>query len=226
MQKQHKITAIKHFFWGAAIALCLATPARAVPTLVFDGTLDYTSTTGKLRITAELTGYSDLSVTPVLAGSLLSLEALFDSVQVTNLAPGIDQISGNFVTANSNPDISITGGDNADLLTANLNSLTLFGLNITNSGTLNGEITPLAGGLLFDDFTDPSQVIALVLNLDINFNATMFNTDFAGAVTANGTDTGIIAISVPEPGSLALTLPGLLLLGFAAVKNGRQPSFN
>lgn len=193
--------------------LIFATGASAVPTLNFDGTLDYVASSGALTLTAELSGYQDISVTPTLGGSLMSLSATLDSSSSTPLGFGFEEVTGNFIGGTATPDLSIVDGSTVNLLEADIISLSLVGLSGPGlpgtSGTLEGFLTPLSG-LLLNDFTNPSSLIALVVNLDISFSAGMFLQDFSGLTNSTGAGNGIQTLPVPEP-----TIP--LLFGTALV---------
>ena len=154
--------------------LVTGSQAYAIPTLFFDGETNYDAGTGMLTIDAVLMGSIDIAPPPVLSGSSMTLSALFSS---ENSSDGIT--SGFFGTALAVPDLSIVDGGAITLLEGDILDLLLTGADGLDFGILAGNFSPTAGSL-FSDFTDPSGIFALELNLTTVFGAGMFDENFSG----------------------------------------------
>ena len=197
---------------GFIIALA-ATSAQAIPTLYFDGTINYAANTTELSVSAALTETTDITPAPVLDGSTMVFSALFDYVE--SISGGCmfcgTSIKGHFngdadIAVN---DLEIIGGDGTVLLTAKFDSLTLEGAVNGDRGEIIGLLDATGGSLM--SMFDGSDLFALQLNLNTVFTTAMYDTDFNGNVDGNITG----ANSVPEPSILALLGLGFLLAGFA-----------
>ena len=191
--------------------LAVSNYALAVPTLNFGGDIFY-DTTGffpaDLNITGNINGFEDLSLTPDLATSSVSLFADFISV-----APDTFTTTGSFGTTALLNDLLIedtggAGGSTRTLLTGAVGAIELTGPNGFNIGNLTGTLL-LNGGLLADEFGGVGALIAFNFNLDTVFGSDMFNDNFTGKTN------GFIEGSVPGPMPLALFCIGLLGMSLA-----------
>jgi hypothetical protein len=205
--------------------VCMPLNAVALPTLYFDGALEYTfdGTNGLLRIDATLVGYEDLLVQPLLPGTL-DLEAAFiaeipDPYRPDLFTAGLfgPRAGGELV-----PDFQVYGGDNAYLLGGGVEELVMRGRTGRDRGQLIGTIAPLEGTLL-SHFGNPSDFVTVVLNLTSDFGPGMFGQDISGNFS-----TGVIDFSgdidghldspvwpIPEPATVTLVGLGVLsFLGF------------
>jgi hypothetical protein len=195
---------------GLFIALT-ASSAQAVPTLFFDGAIDYNANDSKLVVSAALTDTVDITPAPTLLGSTMVFSALFDNVE--NLSGGcffcVSSTKGNFVGNGLVDDLTILDGDGITvLLTAQFASLSLEGTNGSNRGEVIGLLNATGGSLM--SMFDGSDLFALQLDLNTSFSSTMYRSDFSGMVDGN-----IEGRSVPEPSLLALLGIGMLVAGFA-----------
>ena len=189
---------------GFSLAL-LANTAFAVPTLYFDGDINYsvTRSTGELTITGTLINSTDVPM-PDLASSTLSFGAIFDS------EVGLDSFTaGLFNGVGLVDDLSISDSSGS-LLTGDFSQLYMIGGNGDNYGSLRGVLSSTGGSL--SSFFSTSDLIALEFNLGSAFGPEMFKQSFTGRV--NGTLTGS-GQAVPEPNILALLGIGLLMVGAA-----------
>ena len=200
---------------GIVLAIA-STYGHAVPILYFDGSSDYDATSGLLTINAGLTGTDGIAPPPTLAGSSLSIQASFVS------ASSVDSITtGWFDSAPGSPDLSIIDGGATTLLEGEILDLLIKGPNGLDFGVLAANFTPTAGSLL-GDFTDPSGIFALELNLTSVFSPAMFESDFSGQTDGRVTTGAAIPPSeIPEPGIFAL-----LALSLGLVVMGRKYAVN
>ncbi len=203
---------MKHIVKGIAFALAMVTStAQAIPTLFFDGSINYNSTSSELAVSGTLTESIDVTPALVLLDSTLVFSAFFDNLE--SISGGclfcLNSTKGNFI-GNADAlinDLEIIDGEGNILLTAKFDSLSLEGIDGGDRGEVIGLLNA-TGGLLMDTFGE-SDLFALQLNLDTIFSSTMYDLDFAGRVDGN-----IEAHSVPEPTSLALLGLGFLIAGF------------
>lgn len=178
---------------------------HAVPTLYFDGDTNYDAISGLLTIDAVLTGSVDVAPPPSLDGSSLTLSTSFGSV---SSAGGIT--TGFFGSAPGAPDLRIADGNSNILLEGEIMDLLLRGADGADLGILAANFTPTAGSLL-GDFSDPSGIFALELNLTSVFGAGMFDEDFSGQADGRITPGEAFPPSlIPEPDLLVLLAMSLL----------------
>lgn len=187
-----------------SVLLSVAIQAQAIPTLFFDGNLSYDKDFGILYINAHLDGSDGLPDNPASFGSLMTVSALYSASYTEDY-----YTTGIFLTALLDPDISIINdnGEGDILLKGDVSQLVLEGLNNTGLGYLTGQIT-LTGGSLLGDFSSPSNVISLTLNLTTRINDSdipyMFNPDMFKANFSGQIDGKIYSTPVPEPATLIL----------------------
>jgi hypothetical protein len=200
---------MKNIFKGFGLALALfASSAYAVPTLLFDGEISYRG--GLLNIDSVLTGTQDIASAPELAGSNFDFIAMLTSVDTSSSFLTI----GNFGTT-AGTDLTVTDGNNIELLTGNFASLQMKGGNGSDRGLITGVINA-TGGLLEDNF-GIGNLLAFELNLSTTFSAEMFDSLFTSDI--DGRLVGEDTVDVPEPTPLALLALALMIVGF--VKHGR-----
>ncbi|MCG8668507.1 MAG: hypothetical protein MI867_03770 [Pseudomonadales bacterium] len=188
------------------VLVCCSAWASAAPTLNFDGSFSFVSSTGKLTIDAVITGSEDLSTPITTSGSTFSLVSLFEGVGVNG-----PMIESQFGGSGASNDFAFTnGGDLMTLLSGDVGALTMAGFAGSNFGFLSGNLEATAGELLSDFYTEAS-LFALELNLTSDFSIEMFTTDFSGRV--DGNLRGVPGeVPIPEPGVLVLFV--LAFLGF------------
>jgi hypothetical protein len=200
---------MKNIFKGFGLALALfASSAYAVPTLLFDGEISYRG--GLLNIDSVLTGTQDIASAPELAGSNFDFIAMLTSVDTSSSFLTI----GNFGTT-AGTDLTVTDGNNIELLTGNFASLQMKGGNGSDRGLITGVINA-TGGLLEDNF-GIGNLLAFELNLSTTFSAEMFDSLFTSDI--DGRLVGEDTVDAPEPTPLALLALALMIVGF--VKHGR-----
>lgn len=198
---------------GLALILA-ASAAQAIPTLYFDGTINYVAGTnpgtGDLSVDAVLTQTTDIAPVPATIDSTMVFSAFLDSIE--SLSGGCffcaDSTKGNFIGSADalTNDLKIVDGDGTTtLLTAKFDSLSLEGADGGTRGVIIGLLSA-TGGSLMSTFAG-SDLFALQLNLDTVFSDTMYNSDFTGRVDGN-------ISSVPEPTTLALLGLGILIASF------------
>lgn len=211
---------------GFSLAL-VAHSALAVPTLYFDGALDYfydnSTGIGELNVNATLLGSMDVPDVDIRS-SELTLTAFFDySADLGNATAGVfskfaPEIDDPVLAASMtySPYMLSVSDSSGNLLGADFDQLYMIGRNDNDYGTLRGAFSASEGALA--DFFSDSDLIALEFNLSTLFGNNMFGNSFSGRV--NGKLTGTPPQSVPEPGILALLGIGLLMIG--AVRKTRQ----
>ena len=191
----------------AILALTFATIAGAVvPSIDFDGPVDYTASSGLLHVNAQLTGSSGIPVLQ-LPGTLL-LDAYFDSYLSTT-----PLVIGNFTGTGGN-ELSINDTSGL-LLSANLNSLAVGGIVGGDTGGFMTGFFSATGGSRAGELGE-TKLFSLVLNFDsgVIFTEDMFtNLDWTAQVDGDLT-------SVPEPGILALLSLGLGLITLRVRRKG------
>ena len=184
-----------------AFLLVASTHGHAIPILYFDGSTNYGAGSGALSIDAVLTDSVDIAPRPDLTSSTLSIQASFVSSNTSAIVT-----TGLFGTAPGAPDLSVVDGGPTTLLEGEILDLIITGANGLDFGILSGNFTPTAGSLLAD-FTNPSGVFALELNLTTPFGAGMFDSNFTGQSDGRVSAEAALppeAIPIPEPGTLAL----------------------
>ena len=201
---------------GLVIALATSS-AHAIPTLLFDGTINYATNTQELSVSAVLTETFDITPAPELSGSSMMFSALLYDVE--SLSGGcffcVASTQGNFI-GNANPsidDLIILDGFGDELLTAKFTSLSLEGANGGDNGVVNGLLTATGGSLM--SLFDGSDLFAFQLNLNTLFSSAMYQSDFSGRVDGNIKG----SVSVPEPSLLALLGLGILIVSFTRKTN-------
>jgi len=186
--------------------LAVSSVSFAIPTLNFGGSIIY-DTTGlfpsDLAITGTLSNSQDLSVSPDLGTSSVSLFA--DLLSVSSDAFTTTGTFGtSLVTDLLIMDDGGALGATRILLTAEVTTVQLFGPNGFNLGSLEGQLA-ITGGLLAGDFGGAGAITAFNFNLNTVFGPNMFDSNFAG-----NTNGYIEATPVPEPMPLALLSIGLI----------------
>lgn len=207
---------MKNIIKGFGLALALvASSAHAIPTLFFDGDIAYDVNSGLLSVVSVLTATQDVAPAPELLGSSLDFTALFSSVDDSNAA-----FTAGYFATTAGTDLTVIDGDTNSLLTGNFSSLVLKGGNGLNSGLVKGTLDS-TGGSLQNEF-GIGNLIALQFNLTTSFSATMFDSDFTGAI--DGRIEGE-TVNVPEPSMPALLALGMLFIGFVN-RAGIKRKFN
>jgi len=197
---------MKNLIRGIGLALAMiASSAQAIPTLFFDGDINYDVTSGLLSVDSVLTATADIGSAPALLGSSLDFSVLFDSVDASSSLYTV----GLFGTS-AGTDLMVVDGAANPLLTGNFDNLKMLGGNSFSSGLVLGLLNA-NGGDLQTEF-GLGNLIALEFNLTTTFSATMFDSSFSGGI--DGRIEGE-AVSVPEPTMPALLALGVLFIGFA-----------
>ena len=201
---------MKKLIKGLGLSLALAAnTAFAIPTLQFDGNIEYSSEA--LQISGLLIGITDLPAASVDLGSgQLSLDAIIEDY--VYMGPGATAAAFSGIDGD---DLRITDSSGT-LLTGEFSSLYMVGANGANYGVLGGTFTATGGSLA--SFFGMGELIAMEFNLDSTFGRGMFDQSFSGRV--NGAVRGADPTPVPEPGVLALLGAGLLLI--AGVRKAGQ----
>ena len=201
---------------GLVLTLAAST-AHAIPTLLFDGTIGYTTDTQELSVSAVLTETFDITPAPELSGSSMVFSAILDNVE--SIAGGCffcaTSTKGHFISNSIllGDDLVILDGLGNELLTANFISLSLEGANGSDNGVVTGVLAATNGSLM--GLFDNSDFFAFQLNLDTLFSNTMYQDDFSGRVDGNIKG----SVAVPEPSLLALLGLGILIVGFTRKTN-------
>lgn len=197
---------------GLGIFAAYSAVASAVPTLFFDGTIEYSA--GTVSVDAQLTNTSGIAPSPNTIGSSLNFSALLASVDTTSF-PGIT--IGHF---DSNPgfdDLEVFDGDSNLLLSANFTDLAIFGANGNNAGNVYGFLTA-TGGSLASSF-GVGNLVALQLNLSTVYAEDMFDSSSTWNGNIDGDIEGQEPVTVPEPGIFSVLALGLMLIGFSRVSS-------
>ena len=146
--------------------------AQATPIIFYDGSIEYTSASQEINVTASVTNVDTSLVSTDVIGSTLSFTATLDSI--------IDNSPFTTATFDSNPStVALVGSEN--WLTGSFDELEMSGLNDTNTGFLQGAIDIMSGTLL-NDFASDASLFALELNLSNFISLNMFDTDFVGVL--------------------------------------------
>jgi len=205
---------MKNIIKGFGLALAMvASSAQAIPTLFFDGDINYNVNGGLLTVSSVLTGTSDIAPAPTLLGSSLNFSASFIGSTTTFYT------IGNFGTT-LGTDLMVMDGDSNTLLTGNFNSLVMKGFNGLDSGLVSATLNA-DGGSLQNKF-GIGNLVALQFNMTTTFSSEMFDSDFRGNI--DGRIEGK-TVDVPEPAVLTLLALGVLFMGFVN-KTGRNRKFN
>jgi hypothetical protein len=151
-----------------------------------------------MLVDAVIVDFQDIAATTGLMGSSFQFNTSLNSViSDSGFTTGVFDSSSASITNNG-----------SDLLSGALVGLTMIGLDGFNLGSLYAEVMP-DSGILLPEFTNPSDLLALQLNMTSVFGPDLFLSDFNAQV--NGTLTS--ATPVPEPSTLGLL--GIVLLGLA-----------
>ena len=181
------------------LLLASVSVVHAIPTLSFGGDLNYTAATRSLALNGRLIGSESIVPLPDLTTSTISLiSTLTSSMSVSGVTIG--QFGAGTISISD-----VSGG----LLTGSFSALQLAGLDGGDQGSLALQFTP-TGGSLLSYFSDPSDLLALTLNLSTGFGSNLFDSDFRAASNGN-----IISATVPEPNAMSLLAVGLCLLGIS-----------
>ena len=195
---------MKNLIKGLGFALAMITSsAHAIPTLFFDGDINYDVGTGVLSVQSVLTATTDITPTPDLLNSSLDFTAIYDYADISS---GFFTVGIFGTTAGT--DLIVMDGATT-LLTGNFSSLEMKGANGFSTGLVTGTLNA-TGGDLQNEF-GIGNLIALEFNLNTNFSADMFTGSFSGGI--DGRIEGSAA-NVPEPAMPALLALGVLLIGF------------
>ncbi|MDH5612113.1 MAG: PEP-CTERM sorting domain-containing protein [Gammaproteobacteria bacterium] len=202
---------MKNFVTGIFVVftMMMASSVQAIPTLFFDGSINYTVDSGELQVSAALTETTDINPAPELSGSSMNFSVFFDTVETYSASCFFCATStrGSFHGATDAliNDLEIFDGNGNTLLTAKFLGLSLEGINGGTTGEVIGLLNATGGSLEY--LFGSSDLFALQLGLDTVFSNTMYDSNFTGMVDGN-----IKGNSVPEPSPLALLCLGLLMV--------------
>lgn len=221
INKTHKMeNKMKHIVKGIALVLAMVAPSvQAVPTLYFDGGIEYTSGDQELSVSGVLIETQDISPEPLTIGSTFNFSALLDSIDTIAGVGffGVDSTKGNFISNTPlSDDLEIFDGNSNLLLSADFSSLSLEGANDGNRGAVVGLLVATGGSLM--SLFDGGDLFALQLNLTTSFSDSMYEFDFSGNV--DGNIQGEFA-TIPEPSSLALLGLGFLIIAFTRSRKSK-----
>ncbi len=196
---------MKNIIKGFGLVLAMfASSAQAIPTLFFDGSINYNASAGLLSVTSVLTNTTGITPAPALLGSSLDFSASYNSTDTSNAYYTV----GIFGTT-AGTDLTVIDGALNTLLTGNFSELTMKGGNQFSSGLVSG-ILNADGGSLQNEF-GIGNLIALEFNLSTTFGSEMCASNFTGVI--DGRIEGA-SVNVPEPTMSALLALGLLFIGF------------
>ncbi len=183
--------------------------AEALPALFFDGIVTYDHTTEILAVDGDIAHTQELPLSTILPGSHFRLRSHFTSVATSDAVVAIlGPLPG------STTEVEVTDAGGVHLLLADLSSAELAGPPSWDLGRLLGEVVPM-GGTVAGDFTNPSTLFALTLNLTTPFDAQMFGADFGGVASGRiqaVTSAPSASHAIPEPATLVLLALGLSTL--------------
>ena len=186
------------------LLLLTSLPAQAIPSLFYDGRISYSAASGLLTLDAALVGSNDLTDPALVTGGSLNLSAAF----IASASSG--SVTTDFFGTAPGMDFTVLGGDGSILLEGEFLSLALKGANGLDVGVLLAEATP-TGGSALADFTAPSKLFALQLNMTSVFGASLFDSDFSAQADGRlAAIEGEPPAGVPEPREWALLIFGLL----------------
>ena len=195
---------MKNLIKGIGVALALlAKAAYAVPTLYFDGNIQYDANSGMLTGFSGLTASEEIAPAPALQDSFFGFASVLTGVDSST--PGVTVGSFGSVAGN---DFEIFDGNGIELLSGDFVELELLGRNGRDSGRLTATLSVLSGSLMSQ--FDQGQLFALEFNMSAAFGSDLFDTSFYGRI--DGRLEGVEQ-DVPEPGIALLLGAGLLLMG-------------
>jgi hypothetical protein len=191
----------------AASLLLVSFGSYAVPTLYFDGSFHYDSSTGLMTVDAVLNNAQDTSLPVTLATSSFGLTTQW--LGTTLFGPVVEATFGS--AGSSADDFLISDSDtSAALLSGDIDNLLMSGFQGNSLGFLSGNLQATAGSLI-NDFFDDTSLFALQLNLSTVFSSNMFASDFDGQI--DGNLTGITGTtSIAEPSTLIIFTLGCIAL--------------
>ncbi|MDH5570445.1 MAG: PEP-CTERM sorting domain-containing protein [Gammaproteobacteria bacterium] len=175
----------------------------AYPVLTFNGGMNYSADTGYLTISGALDAALDVTPFPDLATTTFELTTQFTGISAfSNSSMTVADFTGIGDTS-----LIISDAVSGILLQGDLSYIEMRGTNGSNRGFLFADFVP-ATGLLLDQFSPLSGLVAFQLNLTNAFSTSMFETSFSGNV--NGDVSNPDYVSVPEPSIFALLAIGLV----------------
>jgi hypothetical protein len=198
------------------VLLGAALEASAVPTLTFDGTVNFDASSGVLSVDSILTSSSDIFPVPTTGlGSSLQFSATLDPGSISSFT----DIFGNVSTVSDfggvlGDDLTVMDASSNTLLIGEFIDLTMFGRNGQGNGVLTGNVSATGGSLQSDFGTSHILAVEFILTPSFSFGPDMFRSDFGGEIDGDLTST-----AVPEPGIVAMLAMGLVLIGFVRPKH-------
>jgi hypothetical protein len=189
-----------------AILIGVSLQVFAIPTLFFDGTISYDSSSNEIFVDSELAATDGIAPSPNLINSSLIFSAVLDSVSSIILPSPHPGVTVGLFSGIAGDDLTVIDGDSNTLLTGEFLDLELRGVNTLDFGSISGTFNATSGSLASDFST--GNLFALQLNLTTDFSTDMFRSNFSGDIEGR-----LEGTPVPEPGILSLLSFGLLMLG-------------